>query len=66
MSKNTKVKLIVISILAVLVLVLVFQNIQEVQTRIFFARLTMPLAGLLALMTGIGFGLGWLVAKTQR
>jgi len=57
-----KLKLAAIAVLAVLVVVLVLQNTQPVQTRVFFATVTMPGAVLL-LVTGVtGFVIGVLVA----
>ena len=58
----SKRKLVVIVILAVLTAILVFQNTQPVETRVFFATVTMPCAVLLLVTVVIGFALGVLVS----
>ena len=58
----SKRKLVVIAILAVLTAVLVLQNTQPVETRVFFATVTMPRAVLLLVTAVIGFALGVLVS----
>ena len=57
-----KVKLISAFILAIVVLIVVLQNRESVETRILFATITMPRAALLFLTTAIGFGIGILVS----
>ena len=60
----SKRKLVVIAILAVLTAVVVLQNTQPVETRVFFATVTMPRAVLLLVTVVIGFALGVLVSLT--
>lgn len=57
-----KLKLVALLVLAVLAIVLIFQNTQAVVTRLLFVTLSMPLAALLALALLIGFAGGLLVA----
>ncbi|MBI5851831.1 MAG: LapA family protein [Planctomycetes bacterium] len=47
-------------LLGFLLLVLILQNTDPVQTRIFSASFSMPLALTLIACVGAGFGLGWL------
>ena len=56
------VKLLFITFLSVSLLIVVLQNTQPVETRLFFTTVTMPRAALLAFAGGIGFVLGLLVA----
>ena len=64
MSKGTmnKLKLIAIGVLALLVLVVVLQNTQAVETKLLFLTLTLPNAALLFGMLIIGFAIGVLTA----
>ena len=57
-----KVKLIILLVLAALAIVLVLQNTQAVDTRLFFVTVTMPLAALLILTLLMGFACGILTA----
>ena len=59
---SVMVKLIGAAILAIVVVIVVLQNTEPVQTRLLFAEVTMPRAVLLFLTTAIGFVLGMLVA----
>lgn len=52
MSKARLITLIVVSVIA---LVLIFQNIQSVQTRLLFATIEMPQALLLIIVFALGF-----------
>ena len=58
----SKIKLISLLVLAISTIVLVLQNTQAVETRLFFVTVTMPRAALLALTTLFGFAGGILVA----
>jgi len=58
----TKLKLIVLLVLSVLAIVLVLQNTQAVETKLFFVTITMPCAALLGLTLLIGFACGILAA----
>lgn len=58
----SKIKLIVLLVLALAAIVLVLQNTQMVETRLLFVTVIMPLAALLGLTTLIGFICGILVA----
>jgi putative membrane protein len=64
MSKGTmnKLKLIAIGVLALLVLVVVLQNTQAVETKLLFVTLTLPNAALLFGTLIIGFAIGVLTA----
>jgi uncharacterized integral membrane protein len=57
-----KLKLIAIGVLALLVLVVVLQNTQAVETKLLFLTLTMPNAALLFGTLIIGFAIGVLTA----
>jgi len=67
-----KAKLITALVLVLLLLVVVLQNTQQVETRILFMTLTMPRAALLAgtLLVGIAVGmlgaLGLMVKKPKK
>jgi uncharacterized integral membrane protein len=57
-----KLKLIAIGVLALLVLAVVLQNTQAVETRLLFITLTLPNAALLFGTLIIGFAIGVLTA----
>ena len=57
-----KLKLIALLVLALLAIVLIFQNTQTVETRLLFVTVTMPRAALLGLTLLIGFACGILAA----
>ena len=57
-----KVKLIILLVLAALAIILVLQNTQAVDTRLFFVTVTMPRAALLILTLLMGFACGILTA----
>ncbi len=57
-----KLRLIVALILALLILVVVLQNTEAVETQLLFATVTMPRALLLLTSVSVGFALGVLVA----
>lgn len=58
MSNLQKVRIGVVVLLAVLVIIVVAQNMQAVETRFLFISVTMPRAVLLALTLVIGILLG--------
>jgi uncharacterized integral membrane protein len=58
----TRAKLFVALGLVLLVLIVVFQNTQQVETRFLFLTLTMPRAALLATTLLVGVAIGMLVA----
>lgn len=58
----SKAKLIVIGVVAALVLILLFQNRQSVDTRLLFFTITMPRALLLAITAVLGFVAGVVVS----
>ena len=62
MTMVAKGKLIVAAVLAVLVLIVVLQNTEAVETRILFLTLTMPRAALLFGTLIVGFVLGLLTS----
>ena len=55
-------KMISIAVLAILGVIIILQNTEQVETRILFLSITMPRAILLMGTTLIGFALGVLVA----
>lgn len=57
-----RIKLVCIVILALLGMILVLQNTEPVETKIFFSSIIMPRAVLLFGTTAIGFFLGVLVS----
>ena len=57
-----RAKLIAALVLIAVVIVVVFQNTQPVETKFLFATLTMPRAALLAITMLIGIAVGILVA----
>lgn len=57
-----KLRLILTLVLALLVVIVVLQNTEAVETRILFATVTMPRAVLLLTTTLIGFALGILTS----
>lgn len=57
-----RVKLIVAGVLALLVLIVVLQNTQAVETRVLFLSFTLPRAVWLVVATLVGFILGVLVS----
>jgi len=62
MSKAAKTKLLALCILAVLLVVIVFQNTESVETKILFVAITMPRAVLILVTSLLGFASGVLVA----
>lgn len=57
-----KAKLIVVAVATVIVLIVVLQNTELVETRILFFRITMPRAALLFGSLLVGFALGVVAA----
>ncbi|MFA7174506.1 MAG: LapA family protein [Kiritimatiellia bacterium] len=55
-------KLIILLVLVLVAIILVLQNTQMVETKLFFVTVIMPLAALLGLTMLIGFAGGILVA----
>ena len=55
-----RTKLIIAAIIAILLVVIIFQNLETVSTRLLFARVEMPQAALLFLTAAAGFVLGLL------
>ena len=66
MSALTKAKLIGAAIGVILLVILTFQNLQQVETRILFMTITMPRAVLIAATALIGFALGVLLGQSLR
>jgi len=58
----SKMKLIILLVLVLVAIILVLQNTQMVETKLFFVTVIMPLAALLGLTMLIGFAGGILVA----
>jgi lipopolysaccharide assembly protein A len=61
MELMTKIKIILVAIIAILVLIVIFQNTHPVTTRLLFMEVSMPRALLLIMMLAIGFAAGVLV-----
>jgi uncharacterized integral membrane protein len=57
-----KVKIIVAAAMAVLLVVIILQNTQQVETRLLFATISMPRAVLLLATLVVGFVIGLLTA----
>jgi len=55
-------KTVVIAIVALLAVIVVFQNRTEIETRLLFVTVTMPRAVLLFATLAVGFALGLLTA----
>lgn len=53
-----KTKLAIAGIVAILLVIIIFQNLDTVSTRLLFARVEMPQAALLFLTAAAGFVLG--------
>ena len=62
MNKTVELRLVVEAILAVLVVVVVLQNLAPVSTKLLFVTVEMPKALLLIVTLGIGFAAGLLAA----
>ena len=58
----SRIKIIVIAIVALLTLIVVLQNTKSVETKILFITIEMPRAALLFVTALVGFVLGFLVA----
>jgi putative membrane protein len=58
-------RLIAVLIIAVMVLIIILQNMEAVSTRILFVTVTMPRAALLFIAAVFGFLLGLAVAVTK-
>ena len=58
----TKLKLIIALVFTTLIIVIIVQNAESVETDILFLTITMPRAALLAFAGLLGFGLGILVS----
>ena len=65
-GKTNKVKLVAIVVAIAVIAILVLQNMEHVETQVLFAKITMPLAVLLIVTTGIGFVAGLLVATFRK
>lgn len=55
-------KIIVVAVLTIVLLIVVAQNTEPVETRLLFATVTMPRAALLVITGMIGFAIGLLTA----
>ena len=58
MATQNRFKIVGIAVVATLVLVVIFQNMETVDTRILFITISMPRAVLLTVMALIGFIVG--------
>lgn len=65
-TRRPSPRLIVVTLIAVLSLVLVFQNTESVETKIFFATLAMPRAVLLAITFVLGVVVGLLIPILRK
>ena len=66
MKTAMDVKIAAVSLLVILALVVMLQNIQAVATKVLFVTVTMPHALLLLVCLGIGFAAGLITAGTWR
>lgn len=62
----SRAKLITIAVLVTLLVIVIFQNSQDVETRLLWMQITMPRALLLMVMLLVGFGLGVLFGGRLR
>ena len=62
----SKVKLVVIAVVAVLALIVILQNTAAVETKLLFVTITMPRAALLLGTFVVGFLIGLLTAGWLR
>ena len=53
-----KTKMIIAAIIAILLVIIIFQNLETVSTRLLFATVKMPQAALLFLTAAAGFVIG--------
>ena len=70
-SIAAKLKIFFVALAAVLILIVTFQNMEAVETRVLFVSMTMPRAALLAATFLIGFAVGvmtttWIMRKRER
>jgi uncharacterized integral membrane protein len=65
-SRRPPLRLIVVAVVAVLSIVLVFQNTESVETKIFFATVAMPRAVLLAVTFVLGVVVGLLIPVLRK
>jgi uncharacterized integral membrane protein len=63
MNKDSRVKLVVALIFALLTLIVILQNTTPVKTRFLFISITMPNAALLGLTLLIGIAIGIIIAR---
>ncbi|MGD9126883.1 MAG: LapA family protein [Planctomycetia bacterium] len=61
-STTNKLKIVGIAIIVLIVVIMVLQNTQDVETKLLFFTVTMPSAALLFGMLIIGFAIGVLTA----
>ena len=57
----SRAKIVVAAIAIVLLAIVILQNTEAVETRLLFAKITMPRAALLLVIAAIGFAAGLLV-----
>ena len=62
MDKSTKIKLLVVLVLALLCVIVVFQNTEKMETQVLWVTVTMPRALLLFVTALIGFVIGVFVS----
>ena len=62
----SKAKIISIAVAVILIVIVVLQNTESIETRILFANITMPRASLLFLTFIIGVGVGFIGATVRR
>ncbi|MCA9128700.1 MAG: LapA family protein [Planctomycetales bacterium] len=58
MNVLSKIKLALFALLTLLLIIIVFQNLSEIEVRLLFATMTMPQAALIATMLLVGFLMG--------
>jgi len=61
-----KVRVGIGAVVAIIVLIVIFQNSETMKAKILFVTLEMPTFALLLITLAIGFGLGWLGSALWR
>lgn len=62
----TKLKVAIVAGIVILLLVLIFQNMEAVHTRLLFATVSMPHALLILIVFGLGFLAGLMMRMNMR
>ena len=65
-SKERGWRFYLAGLLALLAVIVIFQNTDSTQVRFLFAEFNMPLFFLLIIAVGVGAAIGWLTPKVRR